>query len=707
MTEGASPSKGEKNFSIKTRILLILLLALSVFVSYSKSLSNGFFYDDRNLITENPLVVNHEYSRIWRTDLFETTRGSSQYYRPLVVFMFALEYLFFRDNAGLYHLVNIILHFLCVLILLKFTEIIFSRFKIDKKHAFLPAFLFALHPANSQAVYWIAARGDIMMTAGILGGALSFLSNKKISFLFVPLTFALAILSKELGLIYLVLVPPAVFILEKKTSKKEFSLKYAVLIPLLIAYFLVRTSVVKQGFVFNSEETFWRPEYGHMKRLLTVPSIWGYYLLRAFSPFFLNFESGIELFRDFFRPQFLFGLLSVAGTAAAVFLRRKDRFFMLFFLFWTVSLLPVLNIFPIFESGMEHYMYLPMTAFCVFFGGIFRGGKIRMALFVVLCSVFSLTVFFRGNIWKDEKSIWLDSAKKTAVYARHGWIRSRTNLASSLISESEAVDSSNLLILRAESLYIEVKMEYSDYSGVNAGLGNICLLRGEYDSALVYISASVNDNPGNYFLLNKLAYIYSALGDNDMALSILEKVREMKPDYDEANANLAVLYFLRNNFERSYALYLSTEMTPRNEKVMKNLGMAFSVLRGEEINGFVPEMMDAVKLLGDAGLFEEKYTLLKIMTEQRPDNPDILFDLALCAALDLGEVQASLSVFDLGIKIFPEDSRFLRGKGLLYLSLGDTANSILIFEEYIEKFPKDSFHSDISEFLEKIKNQPI
>ncbi|MBN2364460.1 tetratricopeptide repeat protein, partial [candidate division WOR-3 bacterium] len=273
--------------------------------------------------------------------------------------------------------------------------------------------------------------------------------------------------------------------------------------------------------------------------------------------------------------------------------------------------------------------------------------------------------------------------------------------------ESETSGSPEIYLSSAESLYLEVKKEYPGFSSVNIGLGNIHIIRGEYDSALSYISAAVRENPSNYFLLNKLAFIYSALGDDKTALILLERAVQMKPDYDEANANLAVLYFLRNNFERSYALYLSTEMTPRNEKVMKNLGVAFSVLRGEEINGFVPEMMDAVKLLGDAGLFEEKYTLLKIMAEQRPDNPDVLFDLALCAALDLGEVQTSLSVFDLGVKMFPEDSRFLRGKGLLYLSLGDTANSVLMFEEYIEKFPKDSFHSDISEFLEKIKYQPI
>ncbi len=696
----------EEDFSTRTKFILVLLLGLSVFVSYSKSFRNGFFYDDRNLITENPLVVNHEYSKIWKTDLFETTRGASQYYRPLVVAFFAFEYLVFKDNAGFYHLVNVILHFLCVLVLLKFAEVFLHKFRSNKKLAYFPAFLFALHPANSQTVYWIAARGDIIMTAGILGGVLSFLSNKKISYIFVPLTFALAVLSKELGLLYLILVPLCVFFVEEKKIKREYFYKFAVLIPLVAVYFIVRANIVGQGFAFNTEETFWRPEYGHLKRLLTVPSIWGYYLLRAFFPFFLNFESGIELFSGILRPQFFFGLLSVTAVSTAAFLMRRDKFWVFAVLFWTISLFPVLNIFPIFESGMEHYMYLPMTAFCVYSGSFFGGGRKRVILFFILCAVFSLIIFLRGWTWKSESDIWLDSAKKTAVYARHGWIRSRINLASSYISEAEKSDSDVIFVSKAESLYLEVKREYPGFSSVNIGLGNIYLIRGEYDSALVFISAAVRENPANYFLLNKLAFIYSALGDNNTALLILERAVELKSDYDEANANLAVLYFLSKDIQKSQNLFQSTEVTPRNQKIMKRLEIAFGSLRGQKFLRYHPEMKEAAALLGQAGFFSEKLFLLEEMAELNPEDPDIVFDLALCAALEIGDVSYALTLFDAGDIKFAGDSRFLRGKGLLHLSVGDTANSVLAFKEYLDRFPEDSFRQDIEKFLSEMKKYP-
>ncbi|MBN1150591.1 hypothetical protein JXA84_05150, partial [candidate division WOR-3 bacterium] len=468
---------------------------------------------------------------------------------------------------------------------------------------------------------------------------------------------------------------------------------------------IVRANIVGQGFVFNTEETFWRPEYGHLKRLMTVPSIWGYYLLRALFPFFLNFESGIELFNNVLRPQFIFGVISVGATAIVVFFRRKDVLFLWALFFWTIALFPVLNIFPIFESGMEHYMYLPMTAFCIYFGSFFGKVKKRILLFLLLCTVFSLTIFFRGGSWKTEANVWLDSAKKTAVYARHGWIRSRVNLASSYISIAEESDSAEMFVSKAESLYLEVKSEYPDFSSVNIGLGNIHLIRGEYDSALVYISAAVNVNPKNYFLLNKLAFIYSALGDDNTALIFLERAIQMKPDYDEANANLAVLYFIRNEFEKTREILRKTEITPRNYEVMRRLEIAFIIMDGGKIEEYDPEINGALVLLEDADLTGLKLKLHENLVFLRPADPDALLELALCAALEEGEISYALKIFDQGAEVFANDSRFLRGKGLLYISVGDTTSSISTFEEYLLKFPKDTYWFDVRKFVDSIKVQ--
>lgn len=683
------------------KILLLVFLVLSIFITYSQSLFNGYFYDDRNLIVENPLVVNHKFLDIWKTDLFETTRGQSQYFRPMVVSLFALEYLISGDNPIFYHLTNIVLHILCVLLLWKFSQLIFEKLKINKIYAFFPAFLFALHPANSQSVYWIAARGDVLMTMGVIGGILSFQSKKKISYVIFPLAFLLAILSKEVGFLIFLLIPLYLLFFRENITKKEILVKSLILLPIIAVYFVIRLNIVKPGYVFNSEETFWLPEHGHYRRLMTVFPIWGYYLWKSFFPFYLNFESGLEMFSGFFRWQFIFGVLIVVATIIGVILGRKNKLFKWAFLFYLICLAPVLNIFPIFESGMEHYLYLPLVAFCIFFGQLFKKNKLTILFFVLICIIFSVTIFIRGFDWRTEIEIWKDAAYKTAVYDRHGWIRSRVNLASAYISRGLQNNYLSEDIFKAESLYIEVYNQYPDYKGSNIGLGNIALIKGDYPAALDYISQAVRDHPGNYFLLNKLAYIYSALGENEKAKQIILEVLKMKPDYDEANANLAVIYFVEGDIEKSYQQFSNTEVTPRNYEVMKVLDILFSILQGQRLKNYQPQMLKAVDILSQTGMYQQKVQLLSFISNERPLDSNILYSLSLCYTLEINDPELGFNAFKQGIDKFPNDPRFYKGLGLLYLTLNDTVNSVVMFKEYLIKFPGDSSAVNISNFIQE------
>ncbi|MGC9367098.1 MAG: tetratricopeptide repeat protein [bacterium] len=683
------------------KIILLVFLVLSIFITYSQALFNGFFYDDRNLIVENPLVVNHKFLDIWKTDLFETTRGQSQYFRPMVVSLFALEYLISKDNPFFYHLTNIILHILCVLLVWKFSELIFDKLKINKIYAFFPAFLFALHPANSQSVYWIAARGDVLMTMGVIGGILSFRSRQKISYLIFPLAFLLAILSKEVGFLIFILIPLYLLFFREDITKKEIFIKSLILIPIIAVYFVIRFNIVKPGYVFNSEETFWLPEHGHFRRLMTVFPIWGYYLGRSFFPFYLNFESGLEMFSGIFHIQFILGFISVIVTIITFICCRKNKLFLWAFLFYLICLAPVLNVFPIFESGMEHYLYLPLVAFCIFFGQLFKKNKSTILIFVVICIIFSVTIFIRGFAWRTEIEIWKDAAHKTAVYDRHGWIRSRVNLASAYISRGLHNNYQSEDIFKAESLYTEVQNQYPDYKGSNIGLGNIALIKGDYPAALDYISQAVRDHPGNYFLLNKLAYIYSAFGENEQAKQIILEVLQMKPDYDEAKANLAVIYFVEGNIEKSYRQFLNTEVTPRNYEVMEVLNILFSILQGQRLKEYQPQMLKAVDILTQTGMFRQKAQLLSFISSEIPNDSNILYSLSLCYTLELNDPELGLYSFQQGIEKFPNDPRFYKGLGLLYLTLNDTVNSVSVFKQYLAKFPRDSAAVNISNFVKQ------
>ena len=102
---------------MKKYILVFLLLLLVLSVSYYPTFSNNFVYDDNELILKNQYVQNKEWSEIWSNDYWESTRGESPYYRPLVISSFAFEHMFYGDNPFGYHIDNLILHFMVVILL--------------------------------------------------------------------------------------------------------------------------------------------------------------------------------------------------------------------------------------------------------------------------------------------------------------------------------------------------------------------------------------------------------------------------------------------------------------------------------------------------------------------------------------------------------------------------------------------------------------
>src|SRR5580704_16319165 len=130
------------------------LLVLS-FVPYLNTLGNGFVYDDRPQLLENPYVHSFRYlgkifgSTVWT---FQGAQGVSNYYRPLMSFAYLICYHFFGPISFGFHMVNLIFHAGVVLLLFALTEKLFG----DRLMSFSAAALFALHPVHTEPVAWIA-----------------------------------------------------------------------------------------------------------------------------------------------------------------------------------------------------------------------------------------------------------------------------------------------------------------------------------------------------------------------------------------------------------------------------------------------------------------------------------------------------------------------------------------------------------------------
>jgi hypothetical protein len=164
---------------------------------WARALGAGFFWDDHLLVVDNPIVRDGALARIFGGDLWEgavdATGLRSPFFRPLVL----LSFVFDRTIAGLdprvFHLDNLAWHLLAVALVVHL-----ARPRLGGPRALVAGALFGLHPIQSEAVVWIAARNDLLCAVGVLGALLAFDRGHR---LLGGALVATAALSKEAGLV--------------------------------------------------------------------------------------------------------------------------------------------------------------------------------------------------------------------------------------------------------------------------------------------------------------------------------------------------------------------------------------------------------------------------------------------------------------------------------------------------------------------------
>jgi hypothetical protein len=143
----------------RREIVTFLVLSLLAFLPYANTLLNSFVYDDPIQIAENPYVHSFRYLReIFGTNVwsFQGAQGVTNYYRPMMTFGNLLLYQIAGAVPFSFHLANIVLNVLVVLLVFA----ILRRLS-GERVGLIAAGLFALHPIHTESVAWIAAVTDL------------------------------------------------------------------------------------------------------------------------------------------------------------------------------------------------------------------------------------------------------------------------------------------------------------------------------------------------------------------------------------------------------------------------------------------------------------------------------------------------------------------------------------------------------------------
>ena len=549
LSEGRAQADSQPSHSIRfsDALLLSVLAALAV-LPYLNTLHNLFVYDDVTQVVNNPYLQNfHHLKEIFTTPVWSFLGGdySRNYYRPLMSFGYLLCYHFFGPIPWIFHLANLLLNLLVVLLLFFVTWRMFN----DRLLAFVAAALFAVHPIHSESVAWIAAITDLELALFFLLTFWFFLGLSKargrrliLGHLFMAVSFALALLAKEPA----VTLPALATFYEhacredrRATSIQIKVSRYGPLWLLALAYLIFRIHFVG-GLAGRSQFPYMGPDVVFFSALQLA----GQYVWKLFWPATLCAFYTFHMSTSPADPRVIAGALALVVLALlVVFCWNRARLVSFGLLFFFLNLAPVLyapwmaaNVFT------ERYLYLPSVGFCWALGwagaNLWRatarrsaGWRALVAVSAVAIAVLcALRIIRRNRDWHDNETFY----KATLALQPDGYIM-RLNLAGIYLDRDD--------LQNAEQELVAADKLAPDYPTIlnNLALLNMKLKR--YDVALGYLIRSLLKDPKAPQPHLYLAQLYDQTGRTEYAEKEYLTATKLAPLSSRAHVGLGDFYF--------------------------------------------------------------------------------------------------------------------------------------------------------------------
>lgn len=414
-----------------------MILTIVAALTYFYSFGHGFLWDDEVLILQNPLIRSFS----WTGQIFASGfwAGEGDYYRPLSIFTYLIDYSISGLNPWVYHLSNLVYHLIATF---GFYFALVSHFQ--RRTAFWAAALFCVHPVGAANVFPIFGRCGILEGVLFFGLAFFARSNEKwIYRVLVIFIFFLGLLSKESALVFPAIVTLYYFtIIPRNRDRKKMARLLLVLWAMAAVYLGARF--------------YWHPfkTHGTLSLIATAPlfeRIWTSFevILRYFEV--LLFPAQLHTERHFISkiaepwiaPLPWMGILSVLAALGFGWRYRKQRPHFLFGTLWfLIWLSPTANLIPLPMTMAEHWLYLPMGGILwILADGIERefqkkvSEKKQLLLSVFLGSavlLYSTRTIFRGFDWKDGATLY----SHDLVYSPNSFLL-HTNYGSTLFREGK------------------------------------------------------------------------------------------------------------------------------------------------------------------------------------------------------------------------------------------------------------------------------
>lgn len=419
----------KQHFYYTSAILSIWLIS---FILYYPSLSNNFIFnwDDGAYIVKNEKI--HEItleSITWMLTAFHAAN-----WHPLTWFSHAVDYRLFGENAWGHHLTNVIFHafnsvwvFVLSLVLIYIAEkprhnpfqfaaiFEFKRFFV----ALLTAILFAIHPQHVESVAWVAERKDVLFLFFFIPSILTYCIysqiHKKSWYIASLVLFALSLLSKPMAVTLPVLlilfdVYPLQYIDLKDINYKKWLINKIPFFSLALmtgVFTLLAQANVGAVATFQQVEI----QVRILNALNSIIAYFGKWLLPLhLSPFY---QLQIGQFQSIQQNLPNIAAMLITTFLAIYFWFKSQKIWLISWLFYLVTLLPVLGLIQVGSQGMaDRYTYLTTLPFYLLLSiGLvqlyYKYSKIISMLLIIGISVVLVHLTYAQiKVWQNPLTFW-------------------------------------------------------------------------------------------------------------------------------------------------------------------------------------------------------------------------------------------------------------------------------------------------------------
>lgn len=353
-----------------------ICLGLLLLQLYWKTHAMDYVWDDWFLFVNSPVLRKIDGIDELLYAITQPILPGTTYFRPIVLLSFVLQFHALGSSPGVSHSINLALFIFNAGLVYWIALKIASRFDAERGLSIAPlgagiaAAFYALHPAQVEAVAWVAGRFDLLVTTFSLLCIASVIACKgAVRGVLAGGFFLLALLSKEMALtlplcaicILLVLEDEPFQFKALKTTALQLGIAFATAFMLYIAikYTVMGKLVHVDHSISDHASLFQRLSF------IGLTSI--FYLKMLFWPFMdINPQHPFEFVKLNLWGQ-LIGcfavLISIAGIGYLLYKRSKLSLLLFVAI---LSFLPVLNIIPLTiggNIGHERFMAFPLVMF--------------------------------------------------------------------------------------------------------------------------------------------------------------------------------------------------------------------------------------------------------------------------------------------------------------------------------------------------------